>query len=107
MRVNAINPNLTHSSIKAKSNSKRVVDPVVSAPITFNGKTGKTVYTSMGAVAGAIIGFALGGPLGALIGAGTAGAAAHTEADAHENASPGEHDAWVDYAEDHAMHDRD
>ena len=107
MRVNAINPNLTHSSIKAKSNNKRVVDPVVSAPITFKGKTGKGVYTSLGAICGGVIGAAFLGPIGAVLGALACGKAAHTEADVHENASPEEHDGWVDYAEDHARWDRD
>ena len=107
MRVNAVSPNLTYTSAKAKPNNRRVVEPVESAPVAFKGKTGKAIYTSMGAVAGAILGFALGGPVGALIGAGAAGAAANTEADIQENASPAEHDGWADYAEDHAMHDRD
>lgn len=105
MRINAVNPNLTRPSVMPRAH--RVVDPVVSAPITFQGGTGKTVYTSLGAIAGAIAGFALGGPLGALIGAGVAGSAAHTEADIQENASPAEHEGWVDYAEDHARRDRD
>ena len=106
MRINAINPNLPHSSIKAKSSNRRVVEPIVSAPITFNGKV-KTVYSSLGAIAGAIAGFALGGLPGAIIGGGLCSSIAHEDAEDHERSTPEEHESWADYAEDHAMHDRD